>query len=638
MPPALLRLTLFRLSIAACCLLTAMPAMAITVTKVEVKVTGSDNEALSDNVRTALTLDGEVGKDITGRRLNYLLRQAQAETREALEPFGYYSPTITIQRSDRSASEDADARDVDPDADDDARAADNQDDNAKKRRQARRDRTLTISIHVDPGAPVRICGFSLGMDGEADHDASVQSTLSGFVPRKGEVLDHTLYEASKSKVNRALAGHGYFDADFAAHRVEVTRADLAADIDLRWTSGKRFALGEATFTQAPKAIIRDELLHKLVNWDQNQPYDEAELEQLRRSLVALDYFGLVEVLSQPEQAGDDKIVPVQVNLTPALRSIYTAGLGYGTLSGAGVRMGVERRYLNTRGHKALAQIDYARKRKTATLQYRVPAFAWLDGWYTASLQANDEQTDFLDSRGLEFVASRSGQFNEHLNLVASLHVLRERWSYFSLTKPVPDFQYASFAFPELRAEYVDVDNKLAPRRGASGTLLLRGGTGIGNVDAKFAQLHASAQWFHGFDADSRLLVRGELGHTFTDTLIALPPSLRFYAGGDRSVRGYGWREIGPRIRNGSGDTYALGAQNVVTASVEYERYFMGPWGAAVFIDSGSAFDGMRPDMHTGIGIGVRWKSPVGPVRIDIAHGLDQPDSPITLHLNIGADL
>ncbi|MGV8922953.1 MAG: autotransporter assembly complex protein TamA [Thermomonas sp.] len=635
MPPFLLRLT-----IAACFVFAAMPAFAITVTKVQVKVIGPDNDdVLADNVRSALALNEEVGKDISARRLNYLLREAEAETREALEPFGYYSPTITIQRSDRSAAQDADDRDVDPDnggSDADSDSPEAGAGNGEKR--ARRDRTLTVSIHVDPGTPVRIRGFTLDMEGEAERDASVQSALSAFVPRKGDVLDHALYDNSKSKINRALGAHGYFDADLPAHRVEVTRADSAADIDLRWTSGKRFALGEATFTQAPKRIIRDKLLRKLVDWDEGQAYDEAKLEKLRRSLVELDYFGLVEVLPQPDKAGDDKIVPVQVNLTPAPRSIYTTGLSYGTLSGAGVRMGVERRYLNSLGHKALAQVDYASKRKTTTLQYRVPAFAWLDGWYTASLQAADEQTDFLDTRRLEFVASRSGQFNEHLNLIASMHVLRERWSFFSLAKPVPVYQFASFAFPELRAEYIDVDNKLAPRRGAGGTLLLRGGTGIGNASANFAQIHASAQWFHGFDADSRLLVRGEMGHTFTKVLFGLPPSLRFYAGGDRSVRGYGWREIGPRTRNGMGDTYALGAQNVITASVEYERYFMGPWGAAVFIDSGSAFDGKSPDMRTGVGIGLRWKSPVGPVRIDIAHGLNQPDSPITLHLNIGADL
>ena len=621
-----------RLLVALACCTAALPAAAITVTRVD--VSGLDDELMAENVRVSLALNDAIGKDLSARRLNYLLREAEAETREALEPFGYYSPTIVIQRSDRSVPEGTD----DPSTAANARTATADADaggNADARQRG--SRSLTVSIRIEPGKPVRVRGWNVGVEGDAGDERSVRAALDGFAPRQGEVLDHSLYEASKSKVSRTLAGHGYFDADFAAHRVEVTRADYAADIDLRWTSGARYALGEATFTQTPKTIIRDELLQKLVGWTPGEAYDDAELERLRRSLVALDYFGLVEILPQPENA-KDKVVPVQVNLTPAPRSIYTAGVNYGTRSGAGFSLGVERRYLNTRGHKALAQIDYANKRKTATVQYRVPAFAWLDGWYTASLQAADEQTDYVNSRRLELVGSRSGQFNDHLNLVASMHVLRERWSYFTLNRPSLDYQYASFYFPSLRAEYIDVDNRLTPRRGAGGTLTLRGGKGGTDGDAAFAQLHASAQWFHGFDADSRLIVRGEAGHTFTDELLALPPSLRYYAGGDRSVRGYGWREIGPRIRNSVGDTYALGAQNVVTASIEYERYFKGPWGAAVFVDSGSAFDGKSPDMHTGVGIGLRWRSPVGPVRIDIARGLKSPDSPFTLHLNIGADL
>ena len=143
-----------------------------------------------------------------------------------------------------------------------------------------------------------------------------------------------------------------------------------------------------------------------------------------------------------------------------------------------------------------------------------------------------------------------------------------------------DYTYASFWFPSLQAEYIDVDDRLDPRRGAGGTLTLRGGKGGSDGNASFAQIHASAQWFHGFDADSKLIVRGEAGHTFTDQILNLPPSLRYYAGGDRSVRGYGWHEIGPKVETDAG-FYFTGASNVVTASVEYERYFGGPWGAAV---------------------------------------------------------
>ena len=632
----------------ACCLATA-PAMAAKVTKVD--VSGLADKVMEDNVRSALSLSDELEKDITARRLNYLLRQAEAETREALEPFGYYSPVITVKRSDRerAVGEPAPGRtgaanDSGNTADSDADTAAADDAQAARRpagERARPDRILSVSIHIELGEPVRVRNEAVAVDGEANQDKTVAAALTAFVPREGAVLDHRLYEASKSRVAGALAGHGYFDAELVAHRVEVTRADNAADIDLRWTSGERHALGAVTFNQEPERVIRDSLLQKLVDWDEGDPYDAAKLDKLRRSLTALDYFGLVDVNAKPEDASD-KVVPITIDLTPAPRSIYTAGLSYGTISGAGVTGGIERRYLNTRGHKALAQVEYAINRKMATLQYRVPAFAWLDGWYTASLQAVDELTDYTNSRRLELVGSRSGQFNNQLNLVASMHVLRERWAYNiaddggGALAPI-DYSYASFWFPSLQAEYIDVDDRLDPRRGAGGTLTVRGGKGGADGDATFVQLHASAQWFHGFDADSKLILRGEAGHTFTDQILDLPPSLRYYAGGDRSVRGYGWHEIGPKVETDAG-FYSTGASNVVTASVEYERYFKGPWGAAVFIDSGSAFDGNKPDMHTGVGVGVRWRSPVGPVRIDIARGLDSPDSPFTLHLNIGASL
>ena len=625
MRPSPLRLPLLLLCCAA-----ILPAHAITVTKVDID--GLPDPEMVENVRASLSLSDAIGKDVSGRRLGYLLREAEAETREALEPFGYYSPTITLQRSDRDAPEGDDAE---PPAASPPPAADAA--TSEAQRFARANRKLSVAIRVALGEPVRIRGFNVGVDGAGAGDKGVRAALAAFAPRPGAVLEHARYESSKTQVGRALAAHGYFDADFSAHEVRVTRAEHAADIDLRWTSGERYALGDATFSQAPKRVIRDKLLRKLVRWTPGDPYDEAELDRLRSSLTALDYFGLVDVSSKPEDAENGR-VPVQVDLTPAPRSIYTTGLSYGTESGPGVRLGVERRYLNSRGHKALAQIDYARDRKTATVQYRVPAFAWLDGWYTASLQAADEQTDFLDTRRVEFVASRSGQYNDYLNLVAALHFLRERWAFLDDSDPdaLPDYRYATFVFPELRAEYIDVDNRLAPRRGLGGTLMLRGGGG--GDGASFAQVDAGVQWFHGFDPESRLIVRGEIGHTFSGELLDMPPSLRFYAGGDRSIRGYGWREVGPRIRNAAGDEFAVGARNLLTGSVEYERYFNGPWGAAVFVDSGSAFDGTTPDMHTGVGIGLRWRSPVGPVRIDIARGLNDPDSPFTIGLNIGADL
>ncbi len=702
-----------RIAIAAFLCLASGMTQAAKVTAVEIR--GLD-EAMTENVRVSLSLVESIDKEVSGRRLAYLLREAEDETREALEPFGYYSPKITVERTrdgvtrvvgssrdggdavatpgaamtadattpDTDATTDADTAagsatppetgdatrgiiiDTPPPADDnetspaatDAPTATAESGtpapSATPSREGTRPRggDITVTITVAPGEPVRVRNADIAILGDGNDDRYLNEELDAFAPRDGSVLDHAVYEASKARISRRLAERGYFDAEFSARRVEVTRAQNAADIELVWSSGERYDMGPTTFTQAPERVVNDDLLGKLIYWDEGEYYHQGRLDRLRKSLVALDYFSRIDIDPQPDKAIDRR-VPVNVMLTPAKRDIYTAGVSYGTDSGAGIRLGLERRYVNMRGHKALAQLDYAQNRKTLTLQYRIPAFAWLDGWYTASLQAADEQTDYIDTRRIEFVASRSGQYNRHLNLIASMHALRERWAYEyeddndPSTPPV--YRYATYTYPSLRAEYIDTDDRLFPRSGYAGTLMLRGGVeGVGS-DASFAQIHARAWWYLPIGEIDRLILRGEAGATYTNALVDIPPSLRFYAGGDRSIRGYEWREVGPRVAGDGDEGFALGAKNVLTASVEYEHYFTDTWGGAVFVDSGSAWGGVdrdasgnafddSPVWRTGVGIGVRWRSPVGPLRFDVARGLDDPDSSFTLHLNIGADL
>jgi translocation and assembly module TamA len=375
-----------------------------------------------------------------------------------------------------------------------------------------------------------------------------------------------------------------------------------------------------------------------VYWDEGSYYHQGKLDRLRQSLSQLDYFSAIDILPQPDLAKEGR-VPVKVTLTPAKRSVYTAGVSYSSENGPGVRFGLERRYLNDRGHKLKSEIDWAQRKKAVTVQYRIPAFAWLDGWYTVSAQMADEQTDYIDSRRIEFIGSRSGQISRELTATASLHLLRERWAYATTDNGAlasVDYRYATFLYPSLRADYVKADDRLFPRDAIGLTVQLRGGLEGAGSDANFLQAYGSARWYRGLGERNRLIVRGEAGHTYTSDLVDMPPSLRFYAGGDRSIRGYDWREVGPRVVDDDDEGFALGAKHVFTASAEYEHYFNDTWGMAAFVDSGSAFDD-SPDWRTGVGVGLRWRSPVGPLRLDVARGLDDPDSPFTLHLNIGAD-
>lgn len=582
-------------------LLACGSAQAERLTRVDID--GLD-AAMTANVQGALSLNDSLGREVSARRLAWLEDAATREAQRALEPFGYFDARVEV-----SQRRDADG--------------------------------IAVRVQVTPGTPVRVAGFSLQMDGPAHDDSTVQAAMAAFRPRPGAIFDQVAYEASKARIAAALADHGYFDAELQRHRVEVTRARHAADVDLAWNSGPGYRLGAVHFEQSPREAIDPALLHQLASWNAERAWRERDIDRLRDSLLRLGWFTRVDI--SPDRSGaQDGTMPALARLTLAPRSVYRAGVSYGTDTGAGITLGFERRYLNRHGHGFRADAEWSQRRKRLGAQYRIPSFTWLDGWYVLSAEAVDEQTDYLDTRRLDLGLGREAQLNPFLFARVGVHALRERWGYYSdlgtQALPVRDLRYASMLYPELDATYTDVDDALSPRNGSRASLMLRlAASTLGSV-ANLAQAHVRVQWFRGMGPRDVLMLRGEYGHSFGAASTDVPPSLRFFAGGEGSIRGYGWREVGPRITNSAG-TFALGARNVLTASAEWTHTFGdGPWGLAAFVDSGDAYDGLTPTLRTGVGLGLRWRSPVGPLRLDVAHGLDHPDAPVQLYLSLGSPL
>ena len=179
------------------------------------------------------------------------------------------------------------------------------------------------------------------------------------------------------------------------------------------------------------------------------------------------------------------------------------------------------------------------------------------------------------------------------------------------------------------------DNPSFVRRGWSVTLAARTTAGTLLSDASFSQVLGDAKWIRAFAGNNRLILRGSAATTWTNNFSALPPQLRFFAGGDRSVRGYGYQSIGPR------NSYdrVIGGRNLLVASTEVEHYFTRNWGMAAFVDAGNAFNGTDYRPRLGAGLGVRWLSPVGMIRVDVGTPIhDDHAHGIQLHVVIGPDL
>ena len=561
-------------------------ALALELKQVE--LSGIEGE-LAANVRAHLSIDRltpELRGNVSQTRLAYLLSQAPAEVLRGLEPYGYYDAKVVPE-------------------------------------VIRAGEQVTVRLAIELGDPVMVRELKLSMHGPGKDDAEVAARVASFHPLPGELFHHSIYEGSKATVARVLAQRGYFDAELEAHRVEVTRAEHAADIDLSWDSGRRYLLGAVTFEGQQ---LRPGVLDPLVPWEPGAEYDQARLLQLQKSLADTDFFSAISVIPEPDKAVDGQ-VPLKVMLVPAKRSIYNLGLRYGTDSGAGVAARMERRWINDRGHKLLLDTNVAQFDSFLLAQYRVPAFGWLDGWYSYSVGLREEIIDEVTTQYFDAIAARSGRWREW-ELLAGLNFKRER----SNTQDSDEYSYVSLVFPSLWGQWKQADEVNTPQHARALTMMVRGGSTSMWSDVGFLQMQVEGRYIRGIGPGNRLLLRGELGATASDDFSRLPPSMRFYAGGDKSIRGFDYQEIG--VSDGS---KVVGGKYLAVASVEFEHMFTPVWGAAAFIDAGDAFD-QDFVVHYGIGAGLRWRSPVGPVRVDIAHGFEQPEEGVRLHISIGPDL
>jgi translocation and assembly module TamA len=320
---------------------------------------------------------------------------------------------------------------------------------------------------------------------------------------------------------------------------------------------------------------------------------------------------------------------VEVLLTPAKRTIYTAGAYVSTDSGPGGRLGIQRRWINDRGHKWGAEIENSTRLQVVSTTYRIPRPGVRNRFHEFTAGYRDETTD----------TSRST-----LKRLSASEVL-DRWHGYQRTLGLrmldgnftiaDELRSSKLLYAEAALARKRVDDQVFPQRGVAVNYVLRLAAPGLLSDSSLVQLRGDARWVRTAGRDSRLILRASAGALDASNFDALPPDLRFFAGGDRSVRGFDYQAIGERNATGG----VIGGRNLAVASAEFEHFFLERWGAAVFVDAGDAFSSDF-NANVGAGIGVRWKSPVGIVRIDFAAPVstDLEDRGLRFHVVIGPDL
>lgn len=579
------------ISLAAVCfafaLLAAAPAAAMDV-KVELE---GLKGPVKDNVLALLSI--AQAKDPSADRVRQLHNQAEGDIQRALQPFGYYKPTVDASLKEENGR-------------------------------------FVAHYEVDPGPLIRLGGVDLQLTGAGAADKGFRKIVQQFPLRRGSALVHTSYEAGKQSLVDYAAAHGYLEADFTQHEIRVDLAAYTARVRLAFYTGPQYAFGDVTFDEA---MIDQDLLHGYVPFQPGDPFDLRKLLQLQDALSSTPYFRRVEVLPKEDEAVDRR-VPIHVSLVPARRERLSFGLGYGPDTGVRGTLGVDVRRVNRRGHRAEALINASQVEQHMSATFLVPKAAARTDYTTYSLGYEDVDSDTEKHRG--GIASAGldrarGDWRQHFDLAYLLE-------HFTVG---PDTASARLLMPEATMSLLQADDVLYPLHGRKIRLQLRAANEATLSTATFLQGIAEAKYVQRLAGPVRGLARVKLGYTETQNFHELPSSLRFFAGGDQSVRGYGFQELTPR-RNG----LPTGGDALMEASIEFDALLFtfrnfGRFGAAVFYDTGNALDRLvigEGGLKSGAGVGLRWLSPVGLVRADVAFALDEPNTPMRFHFSLGPDL
>lgn len=575
----LLRLGLF--------LLLVSPVLAQGTARVQVILEGLEGDERK-NALALMDIEQRAGEDLSDFLIQRLHRRAPEQIQKALQPFGYYQVKVISKLK-------APAAQGDP---------------------------WEARYEVERGEPVKLDSVDYEVTGPGkDNDAFPKA----FAMAPGDRLVHAKFDEGVRTLSDIAARNGYLDATLDPRGVVVDPERNEAWAEIKLATGPQYYLGKVTFKQD---LLEDEFLHRYVRFRSGEVYDPAKLLNLQASLLASEYYEQVEIVPHKEEAEND-VIPLEVVATPNKPNKYRIGAGFATDTGPRLRFDWTRRYVGRWGHRMNAELNVS------------PTISYLRGEYRIPLDKPTQDLIFLRPNLEHYdTSTRKGTIGEFE--VAHSVVVHGGWRrILGLSYRYEDYtdvtgtNNSSELVPNLSWSKTVTDDPVVTRNGYRIQAGLLGAVEGVISSASYLRAQVFAKWIRSLGEDYRFITRANLGATLAKSVLDLPASRRFYAGGDNSIRGWGLDVLGPN----DAEDKTVGGRYLGVGSLEFERRVYGDWGVALFYDFGNAFD---PDYSAGFkqgaGAGLRWRTPVGLVRVDVAFKLNEPGTQARLHVVVGPDL
>ena len=543
--------------------------------------------ALAGNSTKASNGRSKNGTQLTAPRVRRAHGRATAEIEQALQPFGYYTPTV-----DASLELKGDV--------------------------------WLARYDIEPGPRANVGRVDAWVVGDGRDEPGIVAALALIDELEDKPLDHRDYEVGKRALLSAAHDRGYLDAEFKSAALTIVPDEALATVDLTFDTGRRYFFGAVVIEQD---ILEPELVQRYHSIGRGDPFSTARLVDLQLKLTDTNYFEEV-TLDIQRDAAVEGYVPVTVKTKPRKRQRWSAGIGFGTDTGPRFRVGLDNRRVNRRGHRLRTDLRTSTLSDALQTEYQIPIKQVAAD--RLRLTARVEQTEVSDADTTQYALGLSREDTWH-SLRRRLFLNAQRENFEIGSGPS---QSATLFYPGISLAYERHDDPQYVRRGFSASATLLGGAKWLGSETDFVKASLNGRLVLPLGRKARLLTGLELARITTDDIDRLPPSQRLYAGGDRSVRGYGYQSLSPE--NAAGDD--VGGTYLAAFSVEVDTLVRDQWGVAAFFDAGTASRALPDTLSKGVGIGLRYRSPVGQIRVDFAHPMDDPDSNFRLHLSIGADL
>ena len=532
--------------------------------------------------------------DVKGRSAENLRRYAPtavSQARQALRALGYYSPTVDWQYKEGDA-----------------------------------DTAAKLVLTIRPGEPVRVTSWTVEIRGAAASDERFGADLP-VNPAEGDILNHGQYATLRDTLQARARRRGYFDGRFVTRTLEVDPATRSAAITLIYDSGERYRLGEVTFEE--DHWFETGLLRRFVTFEPGTPYHSDEIARLNSNLQNSGYFSGVDIDASPARA-ENGTIPVRVALTRREARSVAAGVGFSTDVGPRFRGTWREHWINPMGHKRGAETEFSVPRQNLSTWYELPLDPPMTDLIRLTAGYQREDIENVESELLTL-----GQQWQHQLDNGWLQVLSLRWEGERFNIGNDETGTSTLLLPGAGYSRIHTDSPLDPSRGYRLQFDVTGSHRAALSDVDILHVNTLAKGLYTLADKHRFLARFQAGLVATSRFEDVPPSLRFFAGGDQSVRGYGYETLSPENDNG----VPVGGRYLLVGSGEYQYQFADKWRAALFVDHGNAINNLSDPLATGAGAGIRWISPVGPLRLDIAKGLNPEfGGDWRIHFSMGPEL